>query len=74
MVASLYQSVLYKKDASGTNPNSAIGSCSLVVCVGVDGRVPVGEVSVGLSEVARDDVAVGVGWWTGMWNVVTGTM
>ena len=74
MVASLYQSVLYKQDASGTNPSSAIGSCSLVVCVGVDGRVHVGEVSVGLSEVAGDDVAVGVGWWTGMWKVVTGTM
>ena len=73
-MAGLYQSVLYKKDASGTNPSSAIGSCSLVVCVGVDGRMPVGEVSVGLSKVARDEVAAGVGCWAGVWNVVTGTM
>ncbi len=74
-MASLYQAVLYNnKDASGTNPNNAIGSYSLVVCVGVDGRVPVGEVSVGLSNVAKDEVAAGLGWWAGMWNVVTGTM
>ena len=65
---------MYKNEASGTSPSSAIGSCSLVVCVDVDGRVHEGKVSVGLSEVARDEVAVGVAWWTGMWNVVMGTM
>ena len=66
--------MLYRKDARGTNPSNAIGSCSLVVCVGVVGRVQVGGVSVGLSDGAEDEVAVGVGWSGGVWNVVTGTM
>ena len=66
--------MLYKKDASGTNPSSAMGSCSLVVCVGVSCRMQVVGVPVGLSEVAGEGVAVGVDWWAVVWNVVTGTM
>ena len=55
--------MLYKKEASGTSPSSAIGSCSLVVCV-----------PVGLSGVDEEEVAVGVGRWAVVWNVVTGTI
>ena len=66
--------MLYNKEASGTNPSSAMGSCSLVVCVGVPCRVRVVNVSVGLSEVTGEGVVVGVGWWAVVWNVVTGTM
>ena len=66
--------MLYRKEASGTNPSSAMGSCSLVVCVGVSCRVQVVGVPGGLSEVAKVEVAVGVDWWAVVWNVVTGTM
>ena len=66
--------MLYRKEASGTNPSNAMGSCSLVVCVGVACRVQVASVSVGLSGVTEEEVAVGVGWWAVVWNVVTGTM